>query len=59
MKLGPDVLAGQQPQALVPAGHWQATEPLGGWGLVSCVVAPGFEFAGFELAAPGWEPGRP
>lgn len=55
--LGPDVLAGQQPQTLVPAGHWQAAEPLGGWALVSCVVSPGFEFAGFELAAEGWVPG--
>lgn len=55
--LGPDVLAGDAPQALVQPGHWQAAEPVGGWALVSCVVAPGFEFAGFELAPPGWEPG--
>lgn len=26
----------------------------GGWGLVSCVVAPGFEFSGFTLAPPGF-----
>ena len=26
-------------------------------GLVSCIVSPGFEFAGWELAAPGWRPG--
>ena len=57
--LGPDVLAGEQPQLLVPAGHWQAAEPLGGWVLVSCVVSPGFEFSGFELAAEGWQPGQP
>jgi len=57
--LGPDVLSGEQPQALVPAGHWQAAEPLGGWALVSCVVSPGFEFAGFELAPEGWFPGQP
>ncbi|MGE3692019.1 MAG: cupin domain-containing protein [Novosphingobium sp.] len=56
-RLGPDVLAGDMPQALVPPGHWQAAEPDGGWVLVSCVVSPGFEFAGFELAAPGWVPG--
>jgi predicted cupin superfamily sugar epimerase len=56
--LGGDVLAGQAPQARVPAGAWQATEAPDGWGLVSCVVVPGFEFAGFELAAPGWAPGR-
>ena len=55
--LGSDVLAGESPQVLVPTGHWQAAEPLGGWALVSCVVSPGFDFAGFELAPPGWEPG--
>lgn len=53
-RLGPDVLAGETPQAVVPAGHWQAAEPLGDWTLVSCTVSPGFRFAGFELAAPGW-----
>jgi predicted cupin superfamily sugar epimerase len=57
IRLGPDVLAGEEPQALVPPGHWQAAEPCGGWTLVSCVVSPGFDFAGFELAAEGWEPG--
>jgi len=56
VRLGPDVPAGDAPQALVPPGHWQAAEPCGGWTLVSCVVSPGFEFAGFELAPPGWEP---
>jgi predicted cupin superfamily sugar epimerase len=55
--LGGDVLAGQVPQARVPAGAWQAAEAHSGWALVSCVVVPGFEFAGFELAAPGWKPG--
>jgi predicted cupin superfamily sugar epimerase len=54
--LGADVFAAQQPQARVPAGRWQATEAPHGWGLVSCVVVPGFDFAGFELAAPGWAP---
>ncbi|MEJ2408324.1 MAG: cupin domain-containing protein [Novosphingobium sp.] len=56
--LGGDVLAGQAPQLIVPAGHWQAAEPQGGWALVSCVVSPGFDFAGFELAAPDWNPGN-
>lgn len=55
-RLGPDVLAGEAPQVLVPAGHWQAAEPCGGWALVSCVVVPGFTFEGFELALPGWSP---
>jgi len=55
--LGPDLLAGERPQAIVPAGAWQAAESLGDWTLVGCTVAPGFEFAGFELAPPDWEPG--
>ncbi|GGC31786.1 cupin [Novosphingobium marinum] len=55
--LGADVLSGQSPQAVVPAGHWQAAAPDGGWTLVSCIVSPGFEFDGFELAPEGWSPG--
>jgi predicted cupin superfamily sugar epimerase len=29
---------------------------IGDWTLVGCTVAPGFEFAKFELAPKGWEP---
>ncbi len=43
-------------QCVVPAGAWQAARPLGDYALVSCIVAPGFDFAGFELAPEGWEP---
>ena len=56
MKLGPDITMGERPQGIVPAGHWQAAESLGEWTLVGCTVAPGFEFAKFELAPKGWEP---
>lgn len=56
--LGPDLAGGQRPQLVVPAGDWQAAEPLGAWTLVGCTVSPGFEFEGFELAEPEWEPGR-
>lgn len=56
--LGPDLGAGQALMVVVPQGWWQAARPAGGrWALVSCTVSPAFEFAGFELAAPGWEPG--
>lgn len=55
--LGPDLAAGERPQIVVPAGVWQAAEPQGAWTLVGCTVSPGFEFAGFELAPPGWRPG--
>ena len=51
--LGSGVLQGQLPHAVVPAGAWQAARPLGAWSLVCCVVAPGFEFTGFELAEGG------
>jgi len=54
--LGPDVAHGEQPQAIVPADAWQAAESTGDWTLVGCTVAPGFEFANFELAPNGWEP---
>jgi predicted cupin superfamily sugar epimerase len=56
LRLGGDVLVGDVPQAVVPAGQWQAARAGRGWGLVSCMVAPGFDFAGFELAPPGWSP---
>jgi uncharacterized protein len=56
-RLGPDLVAGERPQAVVPAGAWQAAESLGDWTLVGCTVAPAFDFASFELAPAGWEPG--
>lgn len=56
-RLGPDVLAGEQPQARIAPGQWQAAEADRGWALVSCIVSPGFEFSGFTLAPPGWAPG--
>jgi predicted cupin superfamily sugar epimerase len=57
VKLGPDLTAGERPQAIVPPGAWQAAESLGAWTLVGCTVAPGFEFERFELAPKGWRPG--
>ena len=59
--LGADIAAGQQLQGVVAPGEWQAARPFGapvhGYSLVSCAVVPGFDFAGFRLAPPGWEPG--
>ncbi len=57
VRLGGDVLNGEVPQHVIPAGAWQAAEADGGWALVSCVVSPGFDFGGFVLAAEGWAPG--
>ena len=54
--LGPDLAAGEMPQAIVPAHAWQAAESTGDWTLVGCTVAPGFDFAKFELAPKGWTP---
>lgn len=58
--LGPDTGAGMQVQHVIEAQQWQAAqcaEGMDGYTLVSCVVSPGFEFAGFELAEPDWSPG--
>lgn len=63
--LGPDLTAGQEPQCVVPAGVWQMAEApatvetaaLPPWSLVGCTVAPGFTFAGFELAGENGPPG--
>ena len=54
--LGPDLAAGQRPQAIVPFHAWQAAETLGDWTLVGCTVSPGFEWAGFEMAPKDWTP---
>jgi uncharacterized protein len=55
-RLGPDVARGERPQMLVPCGCWQSARSLGTFTLVTCIVAPAFEFDDFELAAPGWSP---
>ncbi|MBB4124479.1 cupin domain-containing protein [Martelella radicis] len=56
MTLGPDIMAGERPQGVIPAGQWQAAESTGDFTLVGCTVAPGFIFDDFELAAPDWAP---
>ncbi len=52
--LSPDLNKGM-PQVIVPKNHWQAARTTGDWTLVSCTVSPGFQFEGFELAAPGFD----
>jgi predicted cupin superfamily sugar epimerase len=51
-RLGRDIEAGERPQLVVRAGTWFGTELAAGAShcLVGCTVAPGFEFADFELA---------
>jgi predicted cupin superfamily sugar epimerase len=55
-RLGMNLAGGERPQAVVPAHAWQSAQPLGDWSLLGCVVAPGFEFAHFEMAPPDWSP---
>ena len=55
-RLGPDWRNGETPQALVPAHAWQSARSLGEWTLAGRTVAPGFDFAGFEVAPEDWEP---
>jgi predicted cupin superfamily sugar epimerase len=47
--LGLDLGAGHAPQAMVPAGTWFGARSEGDFTLVSCTVAPGFDFADFEM----------
>ena len=49
---------GAWPQVTIQVGAWQSARSEGDWTLVGCTVAPAFEFAGFELAPPGWQPGQ-
>ncbi len=48
--LGPDLLADQRVQVVVPRGVWQGSllEPGGDFALLGCTVAPGFEYADYE-----------
>ncbi|MFO1103964.1 MAG: cupin domain-containing protein [Methylocystis sp.] len=63
LRLGADLAAGDRPQAVAPAGVWQSARCLAlspnEWTLVGCTVAPGFEFAGFELAPADFSPDCP
>lgn len=54
--LGNALAVAERPQAVVPRRAWQSARSLGAWTLVGCTVAPGFDFAGFELAPKGWKP---
>ena len=57
VRVGANLTTDEVPQAIVPAHAWQAAESTGDWTLVGCTVAPGVEFAHFELAPRGWTPG--
>jgi uncharacterized protein len=50
--LGNDIDGGEVPQAIIPANSWFASsiKNATGYSLVSCTVAPGFDFSDFELA---------
>lgn len=54
--LGADIDEAQVPQLVVPPGQWQMARSLGAFTLVGCTVAPGFEFAHFEMAPQGFQP---
>jgi predicted cupin superfamily sugar epimerase len=51
VNLGADLARGERPQAVVPAGAWQGARLRAGgaFALLGCTVAPGFEFADFEV----------
>ena len=55
--LGNRIEKGERPQLVVPPNAWQEARSLGAYTLVGCTVAPGFDFATFELAAPDFVPG--
>jgi predicted cupin superfamily sugar epimerase len=55
-RLGPDTGEHEAPQFVVPVGWWQTATSLGEYTLVGCTVAPGFDFASFEMAPPDWRP---
>ncbi|MGN6602832.1 MAG: cupin domain-containing protein [Ginsengibacter sp.] len=52
IKLGSNIYVGETFQFVVPSSSWFAAEPAKGtdFSLCGCTVAPGFDFADFELA---------
>jgi uncharacterized protein len=48
IRLGTGLLAGERPQAVVPADAWQRARSTGDWSLVGCTVSPPFTFDAFE-----------
>ncbi|HUS95645.1 MAG TPA: cupin domain-containing protein [Hyphomicrobiaceae bacterium] len=58
LRLGIDLRAGERPQAVVPMDRWQQARSHGSWTLVSCTVAPGFSFDGFEMATADFDPSK-
>lgn len=59
IQLGNDISKGQLFQYVVPANCWFASKPAPGsdFSFVGCTVAPGFDFADFELADANELPG--
>lgn len=53
LTLGPNPNRDEGLQAIVPAGSWFGAQPLAAdsFSLVSCTVAPGFDFADFEMGS--------
>lgn len=58
--LGTDLERGERPQVVVPAGRWFGARHPGragggqqGFTLMGCTVAPGFDFADFEMGVKG------
>lgn len=52
VQLGPDILGGDEPQVVVPAGVWQGARLASvdrGWALLSCTLAPGWDELEFQL----------
>ena len=54
--LGPDVDEAQAPQIVVPPDAWQSARSMGEYTLAGCTVAPGFDFAHFEMAPDDFAP---
>jgi uncharacterized protein len=54
--LGSDIDEAQVPQIVVPPNTWQSAKSLGAYTLVGCTVAPGFDFAHFEMAPEDFTP---
>ncbi len=51
--LGNSIAQGEEPHIIIAPHEWQSARSNGAWTLISCIVAPAFNFEGFEMLKGG------
>ena len=56
--LGKNIANNESLHLVINSGSWFSMTSLGNYSLIGCTVAPGFNYADFELAPKDWKPGK-